>query len=466
MLKLYNTIKRSIEPFVPYNEEKVTIYFCGPTVYDYAHIGNFRSYIFSDILRRYLELSGFPVELMMNITDVEDKTIANSQKAGMPLQEFTMKFSNAFFEDIETLRIKPASSYPKATEHMDRMISIINDLVKEGCAYIQEDGVYFDISAFERYGELSNLNAQNLKPSGRVKNDEYEKEDARDFVLWKAWTQEDGDVFWNAEIAGKTIKGRPGWHIECSAMSALLGKIDIHGGGVDLIFPHHENEICQSQCSNRPVPRYWTHCEHLLVDGKKMSKRFKNFYTLRDLLEKGHDPLAIRYELLSSHYRSQLNFTIDSLHAAKKTVDSINEFVDRLKAEIASSKAAYNKEIEMVATESYEGFIEAMDNDLNIPNAMKHIFNMMRIVNRHMDEGNADPASLEAIMQVMMRVNEVIDILRKEKELTPEEMQLIVEREDMRKKKNFEQADILREKLRKRHIIIEDTPSGVRWKKI
>ncbi len=463
MLKLFNTMKRKKELFVPSDEKKVNMYFCGPTVYDYAHIGNFRSYIFSDILRRYLEFLGFSVQLVMNITDVDDKTLRNSMKTGKPLVEFTERYVQSFFEDLEALRIKPASSYPRATENISGMIKIIDTLVKKGHAYVQKDGVYFDISSFPLYGKLSKLDAKKLKSTGRVRNDEYEKEEARDFVLWKAWSEEDGNVHWDAEIAGQKIRGRPGWHVECSVMSAALGTIDIHGGGVDLMFPHHENEISQSFCASAPMPRYWVHCEHLLVDERKMSKRYKNFYTLRDLQE--YDPLAIRYVLLAGHYRNQLNFTFESLKAAKKAVDNINEFIVRVKDEIDTIEAPYNKELELLADESYESFVKAMDDDLNVPNALKAVFRLMHETNKRMDDETADAATLACILKLMEKFDTVLNIIRHNKELTDEEAALLDEREELRKKKKFEEADEVREKLRKRGVILEDTPPGARWHK-
>ena len=306
----YNSLTREKEVFKPINANEVGMYSCGPTVYNYAHIGNFRAYIFSDLLRRVLEDYGYNVKLVMNLTDVDDKTIKNSKENHISLNDYTKKYKEAFFEDIKTLGIKKATVNPAATDHIKEMIDIIELLKKNGHTYESDGSVYFKISTFPQYGELANLDKQELLDgaSGRVLNDEYDKENASDFVLWKAYTEDDGDVYWDSPFG----KGRPGWHIECSAMSCkYLGKhFDIHTGGVDNKFPHHENEIAQNEAAfNEKFVNYWLHCEHLIVDGEKMSKSKGNFYTLRDLLDKGLSPEAIRYSLINSHYRKQLNFT-------------------------------------------------------------------------------------------------------------------------------------------------------------
>ncbi|RMF88331.1 MAG: cysteine--tRNA ligase, partial [Nitrospinota bacterium] len=317
MLKFYNSLTRRKEEFHPIEPGRVRMYTCGPTVYDYAHIGNFRAYIFEDILRRYLKYKGYQVTQVMNITDVDDKTIRESRRRGMSLKEFTSFYVQAFFEDLETLNIERAEYYPAATEHIDQMVALIKRLIENGHTYEVDGSIYFRISTFPAYGRLAGLDAVQLQggASGRVDADEYGKEDVRDFVLWKAWREEDGDVFWETELG----KGRPGWHIECSAMSMhYLGEhFDIHTGGIDNLFPHHENEIAQSEAATKkPFVNYWLHCQHLLVNNAKMSKSLGNFYTLRDLLERGYKPKAIRYALLSTHYRQQHNFTFEGLAAA------------------------------------------------------------------------------------------------------------------------------------------------------
>ncbi len=467
MLKLFNTAKRKKEEFVPLSRN-VGMYFCGPTVYDYAHIGNFRAYIFADILRRYLEYRGFSVKLVMNLTDVDDKTIKRSREAGMPLREFTEKYTDAFFEDIDTLRIKHATIYPKATENIDEIIALIKILIKKWLAYKGEDNsVYFDISKFKDYGRLANIKIKEAK--SRIKHDEYEKEEARDFALWKAWSAEDGNVFWNANFDGIVIKGRPGWHIECSAMSTkyLGDNFDIHGGGVDLIFPHHENEIAQSEGAGSKLARYWVHCEHLKVDGKKMSKSLGNYYTLRDLIKKGYDPIAIRYLLLSSHYRSQLNFTFKELDSAKKTVESINFLVSKIKNLVNKVDAPNNEEISLLVDETRERFEQYMDDDLNVPEALATVFDLIKIVNREIDKNLVDKASLKKTYAFLMSINKIFDIITEEETaLTAEEQKLINEREAARKKKDFNQADAIRNELKKRGILLEDTPHGISWRRI
>ncbi len=466
MLDLFNTLTRKKEPV---GKKELGIYFCGPTVYDFAHLGNFRAYVFADLLRRYLEYLGHKVTMIMNITDVDDKTIRNSQKEKLPLKEFTEKYEKAFFEDVEALRIKKADIYPRATGHIKEMIELINILLKKGYAYKGDDGsVYYDISKFKEYGRLSKLNAKGLKAGARVSHDEYTKDEAQDFALWKAWSKEDSDVFWNAEIGGNVIKGRPGWHIECSAMSAKhLKAIDIHGGGVDLIFPHHENEIAQSEAATgKRFVDIWAHCEHLLVDGRKMSKSLGNFHTLRGLVENGYEPLAIRFLLISSHYKSQLNFTLKELDSAKKTVDNFNDFVRKLSDAIKTTKAKKeNEELMVLSGEAKDRFEEYMNDDLNVPQALAVLYDMMRIVNREIDSKKADKSSLEKIYSFVMGINQIFDIIYEEAELTEKEKEMINERERLRKGKKFEEADVVREKLRKHGIILEDTPDGVRWKK-
>jgi cysteinyl-tRNA synthetase len=460
MLKLFNTMKRKKEPVL--TKREIGIYFCGPTVYDYAHIGNFRSYIFSDLLRRYIEYLGYKVKMVMNITDVDDKTIKRSRERGMSLKEFTGMYTNAFFEDINALRIKVADVYPKATDHIKDIVNLIKKLMKKGLAYKAEDGsVYFDISKFKKYGRLSH--ARFKKQKSRIKHDEYTKDEAQDFALWKAWSEDDGSVGWETPLG----RGRPGWHIECSVMSKkYLKTVDIHGGGVDLIFPHHENEIAQSEGAGNDFAKHWVHCEHLLVNGRKMSKSLGNFYTLRDLLNKGYDPVAIRFMLMDSHYRSQLNFTLKELDSAKKTVDNLNDFVSRLKDYMEITKAGKNKELSLLVDETKNKFRKSMDDDLNVPQALSHVFDMINVFNRKMDSNSADKESLKNAYDFMIGINKIFDFLEGKKKISAEEKQLINERERLRKNKKFKEADEIREKLKKKGIILEDTPYGIRWKKL
>jgi len=330
-MKIYNTMTRKKQEFRPIVPGNVGIYTCGPTVYNYAHIGNLRSFICADILKRWLIYKGFKVKHVMNITDVDDKTIRDSQKQNISLKEFTRKYEKAFFEDLNKLNIIKPDITPRATEHIDDMVSVIQTLLEKGYAYHGEDGsIYFSIKKFPDYGKLAGLDLDKLKPTAQISEDEYSKEDARDFALWKAWTEKDGDVYWETPLG----KGRPGWHIECSTMSSkYLGiPFDIHTGGVDLIFPHHTNEIAQAEAATgKKFVNYWVHIEHLIVDNKKMSKSLGNFYTLRDLLEKGYSSKAIRYILMSTHYRKQLNFTLSGLEQAEKTVKGLLDFMHKIK---------------------------------------------------------------------------------------------------------------------------------------
>ena len=462
-LKLYNTLTRKKEVFKPLKENIVKLYTCGPTVWDYAHIGNFRAYICSDILKRYLKYKGFKVKHVMNITDVDDKTIKGANKEEISLKEFTRKYQKAFFEDIETLNIDKADVFPRATEHVKEMISIIKKLLKNKTAYESEDGsVYYDISKFKGYGSLSHTKLKELEAGKRVKQDQYEKEQAQDFALWKAYDKEDGNVVWKTEIGN----GRPGWHIECSAMSMkYLGEhFDIHAGGVDLIFPHHENEIAQSEAStNKKFVNYWFHNEHLLVDGHKMSKSLGNFYTLRDLLNKGYNPKAIRYLLLSANYRVQLNFTEEAVKAADNAVQRLNDFMIKLK-EIKNK--VDNKNINKIIQKTQDEFEEAMDDDLNISIALSHIFELVKEVNTLIMQNRVGKNNAKKIIKFMHDIDKVLGILEeKEGKLSAELKKLIEEREKARKENNYEKADKIRQQLKEKGIVLEDTKDGVRWKK-
>ena len=460
----FNTLTRKKEKFVPLEEGKVRIYTCGPTVYDYAHIGNFRTFVFQDLLRRWLEYRGFKVIQVMNITDVDDKTIRGARKRNIPLREYTDYYMKAFFEDIEALNLEKAEYYPRATEHIPEMVELIKRLMEKGYAYRGEDGsIYYDISKFKDYGKLSKLKIEELKPGARVKVDEYGKEEARDFALWKAWDEEDGDVFWETEIG----KGRPGWHIECSTMAMkYLGEtIDIHSGGVDLIFPHHENEIAQSEAATgKPFARYWLHSEHLLVEGRRMAKRYGNFYTLRDLIKMGYDPKAIRYLLMSTHYRQQLNFTFEGLEAAKGAVDRLTTFVRRL---LEADGAGCGEEIKRLMADVQKRFESAMDDDLNISVALAALFDFVRDVNKLMDENKLSRKEAEEVYGLMMKFDKVLGVIgevKAEEKLPPEAEELIRRREEARKAKDWATADRIREQLRAMGIILEDTPQGVKWR--
>ena len=468
MIKFYNSLTRQKEEFKPMNEKEVGMYSCGPTVYNYAHIGNFRAYIFSDLVRRVLEDYGYNVKLVMNLTDVDDKTIRNSKENHISLSEYTKKYKEAFFEDIKTLRIKPATVNPSATEHINEMIDIIKLLEKNGHTYEADGSIYFKISTFPEYGELANLDKQELKEgaSGRVSSDEYDKENASDFVLWKAYTEEDGDVYWDSPFG----KGRPGWHIECSAMSCkYLGKhFDIHTGGVDNKFPHHENEIAQNEAAfNEKFVNYWLHCEHLIVDGEKMSKSKGNFYTLRDLLNKGLSAEAIRYSLMNSHYRKQLNFTIEGINQSQSAIDRVNDLICRLKDvnKTDADDSAVMKELE----ESNKNFFESIYDDLNVSEALGVFFSFIKSINISFDSINV--SSRDAIIKFIERVNNIINCfnMNGEKEIESSEEEkinkLIEERTLAKKEKNYKRADEIRDELNSMGIEIMDTPNGVRWKR-
>ncbi|MBI2107579.1 cysteine--tRNA ligase [Candidatus Woesearchaeota archaeon] len=464
VLKLYNTLTREKKSFKPIKDKIVGMYTCGPTVYDYAHIGNFRAYVCSDILKRFLKYKGFRVKHVMNLTDVDDKIIKGANKEGISLKEFTGRYEKAFFEDIESLNIDKADMYPKATEHIKEMVGIIKKLLKNGTAYRADDGsVYYDISKFKDYGKLSNTEISSLKVGARVKRDSYEKEEANDFALWKAYDKEDRDVFWETEIG----KGRPGWHIECSAMSMkYLGKhFDIHAGGVDLKFPHHENEIAQSEAyTGEKFANYWFHNEHLLVDGRKMSKSLGNFFTLRDLRKKGHNARAIRYLLLSVHYREQLNFTEDAVKAAENAVQRLDNFMMKLMEIRGSVK---NKSVAKLAAKAEKLFEGSMDDDLNTSMALGQIFDLVKDVNTLMMEGKIGRADAKNVIGAMEDFGSVLGILRDEKKdvLDGKLKKMIAERENARKEKDFANADRIRDELRQKGIILEDTKEGVRWKK-
>ncbi len=462
-IKLYNTMTRRKERFVPLHEGEVRMYTCGPTVYDYAHIGNFRAYVFEDLLRRFLEYKGYRVVQVMNITDVDDKTIRRSREEGISLREYTRRYERAFFEDLGKLNIERAEYYPRATEHIPDMVALIQKLMEKGYAYKASDGsIYYDISKFKEYGKLSQLKLEGLKAGARVRQDEYAKEEAHDFALWKAWSEEDGDVYWDTPLG----KGRPGWHIECSAMSMrYLGEtLDIHAGGVDLIFPHHENEIAQSEAATgKTFVRYWVHNEHLLVEGRKMSKRYGNFYTLRDLLARGYDPLAIRYLLLATHYRRKLNFTFKALEDAAQALRRLNDFLSRLESYSPSAKEA--TELSKRVDEARQEFDAALCDDLDTPRALAAVFKLVREANKAINQKSASSADVAALKRFFTDFNRVFGVIREDKRELPEElMKLIREREEARRRKDFATADKLREELLKRGVIVEDTPQGTRWK--
>ncbi len=460
----FNTLTRRKEKFVPLEQGKVGLYTCGPTVYDYAHIGNFRAFVFEDLLKRWLEYRGYEVTHVMNLTDVDDKTIRGSQKQQVQLEQYTKHYAKAFFEDIKALNIEPADYYPKATDHIPEMVSLVKRLVQKDYAYKGQDGsIYYAIRKFKDYGKLSHIKVAELKAGARVKTDEYTKEEAQDFALWKAWTSEDGDVFWETEFG----KGRPGWHIECTAMSMkYLGEtFDIHCGGIDNMFPHHENEIAQSEAATgKKFVNYWLHNEHLLVEGRKMAKKLGNFYTLRDLLGKDYDPIAIRYLLLSSHYRAQFNFTFEALDAAGAAVERLRNFVRRLQDADGEGSGGKVGELLRDVQRDLGG---AMDDDLNVSVALAALFDFVREVNGLLDGGLVSRSEADEVGVVMKRFDCVLGVVGEvvEEEVLPKEAEeLIAKREAARKAKDWATADALRVQLSEMGVVVEDTEQGVRWR--
>ncbi|CAN5498048.1 cysteine--tRNA ligase [soil metagenome] len=454
-LRFFNTYSRTIEEFQPLDPagRAVKMHTCGPTVYSHAHIGNFRAYIFEDLLQRHLEARGYTVERVMNLTDVDDKTIRGSRAANLALGEFTAPFKEAFFEDVETLQIERADAFPAATEErfVAAMIGMIEKLIARELAYQAEDkSVYYRINRFPNYGHLAHFDLAELRSTGRVKSDEYDKEHVGDFALWKAWDEEDGDVWWESPWG----RGRPGWHIECSAMAtALLGEqIDIHCGGVDNIFPHHEAEIAQSEgCSGKTFVRYWMHCAHLLVDGQKMSKSLGNFHTLRDVLEKGYSGREVRYALIRVHYRAPLNFTWEGMDEARQALGRIDEWLRRLGESAAAATEA--PEIED------DKFSEALDDDLNISAALGHLFEQIRESNRELDRG-IEPARARAWLNWWERINRVLALAAVEEETPAEIQQLAEERTQARLAKNWQKSDELRDAIQAQGWAVRDTKEG------
>ncbi|MBN2111604.1 cysteine--tRNA ligase [Candidatus Woesearchaeota archaeon] len=462
MLRFYNTLTRKKEEFKPLKKNEAKMYSCGPTVYNYVHIGNLRAYVFVDLLRKYLKYKGYKLTHVMNITDVDDKTIRDSKKEGKTLKEFTEFYTKAFLKDLKTLNIEKADIMPHATQEIEGMVALVKKLLEKGFAYKTDDGIYFSISKFKNYGKLAKLDLEQLKAgaSGRVKADEYDKENAHDFVLWKFWDADDGDVFWETEIG----KGRPGWHIECSVMSSkYLGQpFDIHTGGVDLIFPHHTNEIAQSEAAEgKKFVNCWIHNAHLIVNGEKMSKSLGNFYTLRDLLEKGYNPMAIRYELLATHYRQKLDFREDNLKKIPATLQKFYDFFAKLGEAKPGKKSA---EVAKLVSETKAKFEEALDDDLNISPALAAIFEFMTSVNKIMDTISAGDA--EKIKKLMLDFDSVLGIMQAEETEIPEEVrQLAEKRIEARKKKDWELSDKLRDEIKSKGFTVEDTKEGYRLKK-
>ena len=455
--RFFDTYTREVREFIPLNPPNVSIYTCGPTVYSRAHIGNFRAYVFEDLLQRHLESRGYRVHRVMNLTDVDDKTIRGAREANVSLEEYTKPFKQAFFEDLETLRLKRAKEFPAATEprYIARMIDMIGQLMARDLAYQAEDkSVYFRINKFPNYGKLAHLNLDELRPSGRVRADEYDKENIGDFALWKAWDEADGDVGWDSRWG----RGRPGWHIECSAMAtALLGdEIDIHCGGIDNIFPHHEAEIAQSEgCTGKKFVRYWLHCAHLLVDNQKMSKSLGNFYTLPDVIGKGYSGRELRYALLRVHYRVPLNFTRIGMEEARRALARIDEWRQRL-AEVSASQRQSNNIIQ-----PRDDFSQALDDDLNISAALGYLFEEIRQTNRALDANKLGADSARTWLDWWEKVNQVLALDEVTAVALPREIELLANRRtEARLAKNWRASDQLRDELSARGWDVRDTKDG------
>ncbi len=464
MLKLYNTETREKEE-IRSQSGKIKMYTCGPTIYDFAHIGNFRTYVFEDLLRRSIQYFGFHIEQAMNITDIDDKTIRGAIREKIPLKQYTEPYRKAFFEDLSALHIQKAEHYPAATDYIPEMIQMIEQLIQKGFAYKSPNGsIYFSIRKFPKYGRLSHLELSELKvnASGDNEADEYDKDNIADFVLWKAYDPtRDGQIFWESPFG----LGRPGWHIECSAMATkLLGDtIDIHCGGVDNMFPHHENEIAQSECcSGHQFVRHWVHVEHLLVDHKKMSKSLGNFYTLRDLLKRGYSGTEVRYLLLSTHYRTQLNFTFAGLDAARSSLQRVEDLVLRLRSIQGEHPSSHSLE------KADLRFKTALSDDLNISSALAALFDLIRELNILCDEKKIGAEEAHAALELLSSWDRVLGVLplqKRTEEIPVDLLHFLEQRETARKGRNWSLSDQMRDAIHSRGYIIEDTPQGARLKK-
>ncbi len=463
-LRFKNSFSRVKEDFVPIEDGKVKIYTCGPTVYNFQHIGNFRTFMWGDILRRYLKYKKYDVTYVMNITDIDDKIIRDSQAQKKSRKEFIQTYVDAFLEDLDSLGFLKPDVQPYATDHIDGMVEMIQKLVERGFAYEIGGNYYYKISAFKDYGKLANLDMDGLKVGARVSADEYEKDSASDFALWKAYQETDGDIFWDTPIG----KGRPGWHIECSVMSQkyLGNHFDIHTGGVDLMFPHHENEIAQSEgCTGSKSVNYWLHGEHLIVEGKKMSKSVGNFFTLRDIIEKGYAGVVVRYLLSSTYYRQQLNFTFQGLDAARSSLERYNDFITNL--ESYAGGESDNSAAEFIA-KTKKGFEDALDDDLNVSGALGVVFDFIRDINRLKAENKLSADERDNALTAMLSFDSVLNFryhISSDDSDSSEIESLIQQRADAKKNKDFALADKIRADLLEQGIILEDSRDGTKWKK-
>jgi cysteinyl-tRNA synthetase len=476
-LRFYNTLTRSSETFTPVNPPRVGVYACGPTVYRPPHVGNFRSFLLYDLVHRYLEWKGFTVRFVMNLTDVEDKIIEAARQQGTNISAVTSPTTDALFADLETLGARPADMYPRATQHVDEMVGLIERLVERGHAYVADGSVYFAISSWPDYGKLSRIELADTRAGAGlatrgVDADEYGKEDARDFVLWKG--AKDVDRAAGAVWQTPWGEGRPGWHIECSAMSiAELGEtFDIHLGGEDLIFPHHEDEIAQSEAATgKPFVRFWLHVKHLLVNGEKMSKSKRNDYTINELIEKGYPGSAIRFLLISAHYRRELNFTFEGLDQAKDSVRRLQTFQERL--ELTAPAETGNPALTDAAGKAVADFESALDDDMNTSAALAAVFDFVREGNAALDQRGANQSDLQAARDALTRLDDVLGVLELaaveagtvDSKLAEWVESMIAERQAARGRRDFKRADEIRKELTEAGIVIEDTPTGTRWKR-
>ena len=485
MIRFHNTLTGAVEDFAPLQAGEVKLYTCGPTVYDFPHIGNWRAYVFEDLLKRFLLFSGFKVCHVMNLTDVDDKTIRGARSLNLSLQDYTKKYIDAFFTDLRTLNILPADIYPRATDHIPEMVRLIATLLDKGIAYRKDGSIYFSIAKFPAYGRLSKIQLDELRPGRRSDADEYEKESVHDFAVWKA--PKEGEPVWQTAIG----PGRPGWHIECSAMSSrYLGPtFDIHCGGVDNIFPHHENEIAQSEAANGvKFVNYWLHCHHLIVDGEKMAKSKGNVYRLGDLAARGGEPLSVRFLLLSTHYRKMLNFTFDALAQAGAARRRLLDFLYEL--DHVSREAECNPEVAALIESARRDFVAGLEDDLNISESLAAVFGLVKNVNILLAAGKVAVADVETLIRFIRDIDKVLGVVPDFRRRVPgtdseparstgqteveagatgigEEIQKKIEaRQNARAAKNYQLADEIRHELLAQGILLEDTKDGVRWKKV
>jgi cysteinyl-tRNA synthetase len=467
-LRLHNTLTGTKDEFQPLSAGHAGMYTCGPTVWNFAHVGNLRAFLFYDLARRHLQLSGYRLTHVMNLTDIDDRILDQAMHSGVTIDEYVKPYVTAFFEDMAALRAQQAEHYPRATEHIPEMVEMISTLIEQQNAYVADGDVYFRIESFPAYGALSHLDRGGLKAGARVATDKYDKESVSDFALWKKAQPEDEKLgaAWNAPFG----KGRPGWHIECSAMSRrYLGEtIDIHAGGVDLMFPHHENEIAQSEAANhKQFARVWLHSEHLTdATGEKMSKSAGGFTTLRDLVDAGHDPVAVRFFLLANaHYRARLRLSTEALHAAAEQVRRLREFADRVRRSAPGNTT--DEGLRNRISEVRSAYREALDDDLNLPQGVGLVFELVREANAALDADRVGADAREALLELISEFDAHLDVVRAEEPgLADEVERLISEREAARKARDFARSDQIRDELRQKGIALEDSKDGVRWRRV